>query len=104
MPTEVFRTTEAGKPKRVGNGLIYAQSNYLAISFSEPRGFGRSEFSTVVRPDQFVYVARAMMRSNPKEPIKAFGEALKRGVQEPLDPTLQWCPEREDRKATRANS
>jgi hypothetical protein len=97
MAVEILRVTESGNPKPVGKGVIFVEYNDLAIQFSEPRGYGDTVFSAVIKPDQFETLARAMLRAHPKEAIRAFGEALRRGIPaEPLDPMKRWRPEWED--------
>jgi hypothetical protein len=100
MAVEVKRITELGNPKPVGNGFICVEYSNLRVQFSSPRGFGEERYAAVIEPDQFAYLARAMMKANSTEAIKAFGEALRRGIPEPVDPMHRWSPQWEDEKAT----
>lgn len=96
MPVEIIRDTEAGNPKPVGKGAIIVEYNQLRLKFSSPRGYGDEVYAAIVQPDQFSYLARAMMMANSTEAIKAFGDALKRGVREKMDPMKRWMPQWED--------
>ena len=100
MPVEVMRVTEIGNPKLVGNGFLYVEYGELRVQFSSPRGYGQERYAAVIEPDQFAYLARAMMKANSTEAIKAFGEALTRGIPTPLDPSHRWAPQWEDEKVT----
>jgi len=100
MAVEIKRVTELGNPKPVGEGFICVEYGKLRVQFSSPRGFGDEKYAAVIDPDQFAYLARAMMKANSTEAIKAFGEALRRGIPQPVDPMHRWSPQREDEKAT----
>lgn len=100
MGVEVIRDTEAGNPKPVGSGSICVEYNELRVKFRSPRGYGEEIYAAVIHPDQFGYMARAMMKANPEAAIKAFGEALKRGIPEPIDVMKRWLPQWEDDERT----
>jgi hypothetical protein len=74
-------------------GVEYGQA---ILTFTEPRGFGDSQYTLSIAPGSFGDLVQVIMRANAEEAIKAFAAALRDGIPAHQE---RWYPAWEKKSA-----
>jgi hypothetical protein len=88
-----------GIPQDLGEARVCIEGKRALLRFSEPRGFGDSDYELHLDPTSFRDLVQVMLRTNAEETIKAFASALKDGIPAPAH---AWYPHHMDRKPPEA--